>query len=816
MELTFDLAQDELPIFLAETDEQMQVLDEGLIRLEREGEDVQLLQDIFRAAHTLKGTSGMIGHKRMVALTHALENVFDCLRKQQLPVTTSLIDLCLEAVDALRRLREEVVTGKMSDVDIEGLTERFKEFGTSPKTEGGEQNASIKSPSQSVERSSEVSQSVNNFDGQKTQMFFVQGDIAHDSVASAARAFQIMLVLQSLGTIIKMYPSLSEIETSHPVFRFLAHFQTTHPISEIQKELDLISELTRVLVEPLEKHPEWPADAISPSQPAERSTDISRPIAHVESQKNQLYFVQGDIAHDSVASAARAFQIMLALQGMGTIIKMYPSLSEIETSHPVFRFLAHFQTAHPISEIQKELDLISELTRVFVEPLEKHPEWPTDVKSPVQAARPPASDKPITPLPKDENEKAATQPAQLKITAEKTVRTSVERLDNLMNLVGELITDRNRLYQIRSNLDATIRNNNQADVLAETITHIGRITDQLQLEVMGIRMLPISNVFNKFPRMVRDLSNKMGKKIDLVIQGENTELDRSVIEEISDPLIHLLRNSVDHGIERPEDRIKAGKPERGTVTLSAYHEQGRIVLIVEDDGAGIDCERLKQTAVTKGILTEVDAATMDDEEAVNLIFSSGLSTAKALSDVSGRGVGMDIVRANIQKLNGSISTETQRGKGTKFQVSMPLTLAIVPTMLVTVGENILAIPLVTVVETLRMSPEDIQTVNNRPVIVLRNRVLPLMSVADAFNLTSRSKDEGYQYAVVVSQGKLQIGLLVDRLLGQEEVVVKSLGALIGDVLGIASAAILGDGQVILIVDVQDLFQIAGLRRTGSV
>ena len=301
-----------------------------------------------------------------------------------------------------------------------------------------------------------------------------------------------------------------------------------------------------------------------------------------------------------------------------------------------------------------------------------------------------------------------------------------------MNLVGELITDRNRLYQIRSTLALTIRNSDQVDVLFDTITHIGRITDQLQMEVMGIRMLPVSNVFNKFPRMVRDLSAKLGKKIDMVIEGENTELDRSVIEEINDPLIHLIRNSVDHGIESAADRQTAGKPERAVIKLTARHEQGRIILTVEDDGKGIDPEKIKTIAIGKGILNEVDASAMSDDEVINLIFASGFSTAKVVNDVSGRGVGLDIVRNNIQRLNGTVMVETEKGAGSRFLVTLPLTLAIVPTLLVQIGSNTLAIPLVTVLETLRISSQDIQTVNSKPVIRLRDKVLPFIGSCRCF------------------------------------------------------------------------------------
>jgi two-component system chemotaxis sensor kinase CheA len=396
------------------------------------------------------------------------------------------------------------------------------------------------------------------------------------------------------------------------------------------------------------------------------------------------------------------------------------------------------------------------------------------------------------------------------ITADMTVRTSVERLDILMNLVGELITDRNHLLQIRNRMEAEARGDGDVDKLSETVTHLGRITDQLQEEVMRIRMLPISNVMHKFPRLVRDLAQKTGKLIDLVIQGEDTELDRSMIEEINDPLIHLVRNSVDHGIESSEVRIAAGKPERGTITIAARHEQGRIVLTVEDDGRGIDPEVVKKAAVHKGLISPEEAAMLTEEQAINLVFLPGFSTAEKVTDISGRGIGMDIVQTNIQRVNGVIAVDTHLGQGTQFQIVLPLTLAIVRTLLVEVGKSTYAIPLVMVTETLRLQDSDIKTIGGKPVTVLRGKTLPLIHMAEVFDLPTNESSSKYPFAVVVHSGKQRVGLVVDSFCGEEEVVVKSIGALVGNVPGISSAAILGDGRVTLIVDVMGLFKLTGI------
>ncbi len=411
-----------------------------------------------------------------------------------------------------------------------------------------------------------------------------------------------------------------------------------------------------------------------------------------------------------------------------------------------------------------------------------------------------------------------TTPEMGRPRAEQTVRTSVERLDSLMNLVGELITGRNRLYQLHRVFEQRWHGDERVEELGEAALNLGRLTDQLQEEVMRIRMLPISSVFNKFPRLVRDLARQTGKQVELVMRGEDTELDRSVIESISDPLIHMLRNAVDHGLETPEARRAAGKPEQGTVLLTARHEEGRIILTVEDDGHGIDVERVKASALRKGLLTEAEAAGLTPAQAIDLIFAPGLSTAKTVSGLSGRGVGMDIVRSNIERLNGTITVDTTPGAGTKFQIALPLTLAIIPALLVQSGASaggvqlpVFAIPLPSVMEALQLGADDIHTVHGRPVTLLRGNVLPLLRLDEAlgFQPAGEAAPAGREYVVAVRWAHATMGLRVSRLVGEQEVVIKSLGPLVGETAGGAGAAILGDGQIALIADVPGLFKLAG-------
>lgn len=738
MSLQFDLSADELPIFLAETDEHLQILDEGLVRLERDEGDEALIQALFRAAHTLKGSAGLIGHRRLVDLTHALETVFDALRKHTLHVTPTLIDLCLQGVDALRALRDEVVSLEPSPIDTALLVQQFL---AQVQPAPGEQVTSPRP--ESIRPASVETESPTTANG----TIKVRVEISPQSIASAARALQVLLALQELGEVLESQPTQAQIETAAPVSQIEVKVRTTVPVAEVKRRLAQISEL------------EW-IDVIDGKSKEE-----------VSATAGTQELLKDDGSDLEIEEPARLGDYLVQ-QGLITAGQLQRALEE-QKRRPQGTLLGNLLV---------EMGYISRATldRALADLLQEHQRALAAMKS------------------------AITEHRMRESSADKTVRTSVERLDALMNLIGELITDRNRLFQIRNQLQATFQGHEQVTVLADTIMHLSRITDQLQEEVMRIRMVPISSVFNKFPRMVRDLARKANKEVELIIHGEDTELDRSVIDEIHDPLIHLIRNAIDHGIEPPEERVRAGKSPQGRVTLTARHEQGRIVLTVEDDGRGIDVERLKSAAVQKGLLRESEAVALPREKAIDLIFASGLSTAKQVTEISGRGVGMDIVRNNIERINGSILVETTPGRGTCFQIILPLTLAIVPTLLVRVEDTVFALPLTAVTEVLRITPREIHTVNQRPVFVLRDQVLPLLRLREVFDFSSQSKPDGYEYVVVVRANQRSAGLIIDDLIGEEEVVVKSLGGVIGEVPGIASAAILGDGRVSLIVDVAGL------------
>ncbi|GAA8421181.1 chemotaxis histidine kinase/response regulator CheAY2 [Helicobacter pylori] len=394
------------------------------------------------------------------------------------------------------------------------------------------------------------------------------------------------------------------------------------------------------------------------------------------------------------------------------------------------------------------------------------------------------------------------------IGVEQTVRVDVRRLDHLMNLIGELVLGKNRLIRIYGDVEERYDGEKFLEELNQVVSSISAVTTDLQLAVMKTRMQPVGKVFNKFPRMVRDLSRELGKSIELIIEGEETELDKSIVEEIGDPLIHIIRNSCDHGIEPLEERRKLNKPETGKVQLSAYNEGNHIVIKISDDGKGLDPVMLKEKAIEKGVISERDAESMSDREAFNLIFKPGFSTAKVVSNVSGRGVGMDVVKTNIEKLNGIIEIDSEVGVGTTQKLKIPLTLAIIQALLVGVQEEYYAIPLSSVLETVRISQDEIYTVDGKSVLRLRDEVLSLVRLSDIFKVDAILESNSDVYVVIIGLADQKIGVIVDYLIGQEEVVIKSLGYYLKNTRGIAGATVRGDGKITLIVDVGAMMEMA--------
>ncbi|MGN8450815.1 chemotaxis histidine kinase/response regulator CheAY2 [Helicobacter pylori] len=467
----------------------------------------------------------------------------------------------------------------------------------------------------------------------------------------------------------------------------------------------------------------------------------------------------------------------------------YSNMSAEEVEAEIERLLNKRQEADKERRAQKKQEAKQEVTPTKETPKTETPKAPkTETKAKAKA---------------DTEENKAPS-----IGVEQTVRVDVRRLDHLMNLIGELVLGKNRLIRIYSDVEERYDGEKFLEELNQVVSSISAVTTDLQLAVMKTRMQPVGKVFNKFPRMVRDLSRELGKSIELIIEGEETELDKSIVEEIGDPLIHIIRNSCDHGIEPLEERRRLNKPETGKVQLSAYNEGNHIVIKISDDGKGLDPVMLKEKAVEKGVISERDAEGMSDREAFNLIFKPGFSTAKVVSNVSGRGVGMDVVKTNIEKLNGIIEIDSEVGVGTTQKLKIPLTLAIIQALLVGVQEEYYAIPLSSVLETVRISQDEIYTVDGKSVLRLRDEVLSLVRLSDIFKVDAILESNSDMYVVIIGLADQKIGVIVDYLIGQEEVVIKSLGYYLKNTRGIAGATVRGDGKITLIVDVGAMMDMA--------
>ncbi len=682
MGLNLDASPEELKIFLEEVEEHFQTLEEDLIRLEKEEEfNEDLMQEIFRASHTLKGSSATIGHLRMAELTHAMENVFDKLRKKQITVSSNMVDILFECLDCLRILRDEIMSDEESDLNLSTILDKLASMNIEPDSSD--------------------------------------------------------------------YPN---------------------PACDNVNKTDLSIELS------------W---------------DEKDTIHRAEDQGLKPFLISITFDAEPEMLAVRTFVTLMAVGEMGEVVKSSPSAEEIEKEHVDEVLTVLVLTKNCKEDIEKQIAELPSISDFIIQPFEDNLIYEKEV-----VVSDSDSDISKTKTPKDGNtvKPSENKNAGLKKT-NRTVRVDVELLDSLMNLVGELVIDRTRLFQILGTLESESELDEVSQDLGRTSVHIARVTTQLQEHIMKARMLPVENLFNKFPRMVRDLSQKAGKELDFEMTGQETELDRSIIEEIGDPLIHLLRNAVDHGIEMPEDRRACGKNPVGQLKLRASHEENHIIISIKDDGRGINPEGVKQSAVKKGLISDEQAKRLTDKEAINLIFMSGLSTVSKVTDVSGRGVGMDVVRNNIEKINGAIEIDSIVGQGTEFKIKLPLTLAIIRALLVSVKKSVFAIPLSTITETIRIDQNQIDFVNNQEVIVVRGKVLPLVRMGKVFGHVSDEGSDDKIFVVVVNLAGQQIGLVVDSLVGEQEIVIKSLGKYIGDVHGISGATILGDGNVALIVDI---------------
>jgi two-component system chemotaxis sensor kinase CheA len=511
-----------------------------------------------------------------------------------------------------------------------------------------------------------------------------------------------------------------------------------------------------------------------------------------------LWDVQIVASADAFAPAARLLQATMALAEVGRIVVQEPSQAELTSGQQrdsLWLVLATHADRETVEELLRD---ISDLATFQVQPY--------------GAGAGAAAETALSAVVSDDAGEAGVLDA-----APRAVRISVERLDTLMNLVGELVTERTRLAQVEDTLRGEFGKGGSVGELGEMVVHLNRVVDQLQHEVMQARMLPIERLFSRLPRLVRDVARAADKQVNLAIEGEDTELDRSVIEAIGDPLVHLLRNAVDHGIEAVHERVAAGKPPVGTVRLTAAHEEGHILVTLRDDGRGIDPDQVRRVAVRRELMSKEEAAQLDDEEAVALVFLPNFSTADQVTGVSGRGVGMDVVQTNVKRIGGSVAVESEVGRGTVFRITLPLTLAIVQAMMVALGDDVYAVPLAGVIESLYLEDVTVSKVKGHPTIHWRDQALPLIHLR-AFYADPRLADarpDAKPAAVVVSWGKLRAGLVVDRLVGKQDIVAKSLGPIVGNVPGVSGCTIMGDGRIAPVVDVPGLIGAAISRQRAA-
>ncbi len=698
-----------LEIFLDETNEHLQNLNTQILALEQEPDNMDTINEIFRAAHSLKGMAGTMGYKRMQNLTHDMENVFSEVRNGNITVKANMIDILFQCLDALEEyntcIRETADEGTN---DNEPLIKQLNEILNS---KDGEEKEEAK-PAQELTAASAPA-SDDNTDGKKWRQINL-GDSEQTVLAEAVK------------------------------------------------------------------------------------------------QGKKVYGLTVKVMESCILKAARAFLVFKAVEEKGEVIVSNPSAQDIEDEKFELDFSLVVISESPLEEIIAAAKGVSEIEDVIGEEIDidkaaSGPEEETPKEEPKEETKEPQKTEhaevqpaPAKTEPAAKGNAANKKPGTSKPVVNRTVRVDIEKLDTLMNLVSELIIAKNSLVSA----SAMSGSSNQA--VNEQIEYLESVTTSLHESVMKVRMVPIESTVNKFPRMVRDLQKKLGKKMELYMTGEETELDRTVVDEIGDPLMHLLRNSADHGLESAEIRKERGKPEVGSIFLDAYQDGNNVIIEVRDDGNGIDTQAVKNKAIERGIITPEQAENMSEKESIDLLFNAGFSTAKVVSDVSGRGVGLDVVKSKIEALSGEVEVKSKLGEGSSWIIRLPLTLAIIQALMVDIGDEKYAISLGSIQTIEDIPVEDVKLVQNKEVIHLRDTVIPLVRLNEILDIPSKKDPNESLVVVIVKKGDKQAGLVVDELIGQQEIVIKSLGKYISKCKIISGATVLGDGEVALILDANAL------------
>ena len=691
-----------LEIFIDETKEHLQNLNDLLLVLEKEPEDKATINEIFRAAHSLKGMAGTMGYKRMQNLTHNMENVFSEIRNDKMKVTASLIDTLFQCLDALESYLNNIQeTSDEGTEDNEAIIKLLNEF---LATEGNMTTEAQPAPTAQPEQAAPAAGSES-------------GNAKYKDVQ-------------------------------------LADFEQ-HAINEAKKK------------------------------------------------GMNAYGFTVYLDPNCILKAARAFLVFKGIEEVGEVIKSEPSTQDIEDEKFDLDFSVFVVSNESYDKVLNVIKNVSEVKDVVGGELEE-----VSTEAPVQTSAAAAQNEVSTakeaqaPAKADEKRSVAAPAKSGKAVANRSVRVDIDKLDTLMNLVSELIIAKNGLVSINNSTSENTVSGRQN--FNEQIEYLERVTTSLHESVMNVRMVPIETVVNRFPRMIRDLSKKLDKKMELYMTGEETELDRTVIDEIGDPLMHLLRNSADHGLEHADVRAQRGKPEVGTIFLNAYQDGNNVVIEVGDDGNGIDVENVRKKAIEKGTITPEQAEVMTDKDIIDLLFRPSFSTSEKITDVSGRGVGLDVVKSKIEALGGDVEVKTKLGEGSTFIVRLPLTLAIIQALMVKLGDEQYAISLGSI-ETLEdITKSDIKYVNSKEVIHLRDKVIPIIRLGKLLDVESSNEDSENMTVVIVRKGDKRAGIVVDSLIGQMEIVIKSLGSYINVNKMISGATILGDGDIALIIDANTL------------
>lgn len=676
-----------LEMFLEESKEHLQACNEKLLELENNPENLAIINEIFRAAHTLKGMSATMGYEDIAALTHKMENVLDALRNSKILATSEILDIIFESSDALEEMILDIEEGGTGKKDVGSLVTLLNQI------EAGESAVEVQEKKAQDSSKDEVKESLiyDEFERTVISQSMEQGFDAYemkiilrdDCLLKAARVFMVFEILEKAGEVIKTFPTVEDLENEDFDSQFTVVLITKEGADELVTKVEKVSELEHAEIQPVQFETSSQKVALKSEEPIQESANES-----------------------------------------------------------------HHQTEQ-------------------------------------KAQAPVKKDKPAT----DRSNS---------LHANKTIRVNIDRLDILMNLFEELVIDRGRLQSIAKEL--------QNAELNETTERMTRISGDLQNIILNMRMVPIETVFNRFPKMVRQLARDLDKKVNFEIVGAETELDRTVIDEIGDPLVHLIRNALDHGVETPAKRIASGKSEESTITLRAYHSGNHVFIELEDDGAGVNRERVLKKAIELNIVTSELANTLTDKQVAELILSSGFSTAEKLTDVSGRGVGLDVVKSTIESLGGHISIDSKEGQGALFQVQLPLTLSIISVMLVELQKEVFAVPLSSIIETAIISRDEILNAHNQRVIDFRGKIVALVDLREIFNIGLPEKDEEHKSIVIVRKGGSLAALVVDSFIGQQEIVLKSLGNYLQSVFALSGATILGNGQVALIIDCNSLIK----------